>query len=473
MLVWATFSAVTTPLPKVTYAYSWTEVDSKLGNIVPFYWLKLSELSNLDAAVAQAKTAANSMPEGHRVLFSWDLHWELSYHPSDALTDSFGNKVGYTHPNGYFTPYQGIWWDHGVDPVKKRFDDFFREYASIGGKVEVVVLDFEEGFTNWHLKNKATREYDGNIRSYLLAIQNDPRFGPINRELGWNDLLTILDWSMNDNYLKWDALMQARVTAYLNASIYEPIKKYFPQVKMSNYGYYHRSEKFPVPDRNGHIIYKHGSGSHVGTHQSYELYGWMGNVKDLRLDGVNLYDKTPFNAFRYEVNKLRAMKLSADVPVYPWVSYKEFDASLLNQSDLYQELVFHAGLTGVEDFLFWNPTSHVVVPATPTSNKLLSDCLKELDNWVGFDDQKTLVDSLVGWGDNYVLTGMQANGRSIWRLTPKLEKDTRLENMLVREFPATFQIGSKTVTIPNGRAFISKDSISRQGYWVIEVKGKL
>jgi|GEM_PF-1644597 len=489
-------SAVTTTLLKVTYAYSWTTVDPKLDHIIPFYWLRLSDLSDLDSAVLKAKTATDAMPVGHKVLFSWDLHREMSHHPLDALRDPFGNPVGYTDREGRFKPYHGIWWDHGVEVVRNRFDEFFSRYAALGGQVDVMVLDFEEGFSNWHLENKANREYGGNAESYFLAIQNDPRFEPVRQELnfgpiltvtggngvtilygskfdslrresGLSSLLAVLRWSTNEDYLKWNALMQDRAAAYVNKAVYEPIRKYFPDVKMSNYGYYHYSQEFPVPDRNGHLIYKYGDGAHVGTHQSYELYGWMGRVEDLKLDGTHFYTKTPFNAFRYEVNKLRAMKLSSEVPIYPWVSYKEFDDSLLRQSDLYQELIFHAGLTGVENFLFWNPTDHVATPATPSSNALLNDCLKQLEDLIGFEDRETLVKGLVGWGDDYVLTGMRAKGRSVWRFTPKLEGENSLESVLVRTFPATFQVGSTTVTIPEGRVFIPENIISRQGYWVI------
>ena len=456
-----------TVLPKATYAYSWTKVNSTLDNIVPFYWLRLSDLSDPNSAVIKAKAATDSMPEGHRVLFSWDLHREMSYHPSDALKDSLGKIVGYTDKENRFIPYHGIWWDHGVEVIQRRFDDFFRRYSAIGGRVDVVVLDFEEGFSNWHLENKAKREYGGATEAYFLAIQNDPRFSSVSQELGFSDLRTVLHWYSNENYLKWNALMSDRVAAYINKAVYEPIKKYFPNVKMTNYGNYYHSMSYPVPDRNGHPTYKYGNGNHVGTHQSRSLYGWLGNVRNLRLDGTNKYDATSFNAFRHDVNKIRAMKLSSNVPIYAWVSNKEFGESLLNSSDLYQELIFHIGLTGVEGFLFWNPTE-TSTPATSKSNELLSDCLKQMDQLVGFDDRKTLVDRLVGWGDHYVLTGMRANNRSVWRFTPKLEGKETIENILVNVFPATFRVGSTTVTVPNGKVLIPDNRLSQQGYWIVE-----
>jgi hypothetical protein len=78
------------------------------------------------------------------------------------------------------------------------------------------------------------------------------------------------------------------------------------------------------------------------------------------------------------------------------------------------------------------------------------------------------VDRLVGWGDHYVLSGMRANNRSVWRFTPKLEGKETIENILVNVFPATFRVGSTTVTVPNGKVLISDNKLSQQGYWIVE-----
>lgn len=180
-------------------AYAWSK-SGTFDNIVPFYWIKASALDP-----ANAKAAADGMPEGHRVLFSWDVHRPMTDEREDYC------RAG----NGTLTDQPGIWWDKGAEKVARKFDSFFAQYKALGGKVNAFVLDQEAGLSNWHLGNKHDR---------WLAIQNDPRFPEIAKQLGFTDLLTVCDWSKQkgqarENQLKWNALQQKRVAAYVNRSV--------------------------------------------------------------------------------------------------------------------------------------------------------------------------------------------------------------------------------------------------------------
>ena len=69
--------------------------------------------------------------------------------------------------------------------------------------------------------------------------------------------------------------------------------------------------------------------------------------------GVHPYPDTPFNAFRQAANRLRSGVLGAaatnqSIEMIPYLAYKSYAASRTNASDDYEELILHAGLTGVD-----------------------------------------------------------------------------------------------------------------------------
>lgn len=491
---------------KSFWAYAWS---GKGGdNIVPFFWIRYQQSANFVAFdFARAAAATAKQPEAHRVIFDFDLHRgmndaqyrtflkdtaavkfaqdnglfaDLRYgfenNPGDFLCDTAGNAT-----------IRGIWWDASVEAIRKRFDAYFRAYKAAGGKLDMFVLDYEGGLSNWHL---------GRSEARYLAIQNDPRFAEVAKELGFSDLMTVCDWNKHrstGNYLKWNAVMQRRVAGYVSRAVYEPIRKHFPHVKFSNYGHYYQLPKYSIPDTNGHDYGKYGFAGHVGTHQSMPLYASIGQLRGRKLDGKREYSDTPFGGFRLSLNGMRAAALSSDVPILPWISHKGFDGSRVRESDLYQELIFHVALTGADDFLFWNAypwreSQDTNLWGNPRDDKLFSDCLRQLDDLVGFADRKTLVGELAGWYDEYALTGMTANGRSVWRLTPRLEtnyaehpgstdgrKDRRMrptqhldrQTSVITADPPTFRIGDTMIAFPSGQIFSPAQELSQQGFWIV------
>jgi hypothetical protein len=450
--------------PGRTYAYSWSPVAKSLNNIVPFHWLRWSDMAHMDTAIKRAITATRAMPRGHRVMFSWDMHRIMASHPDDVVRNGKGEAVVCRAKDGRTSPYNGIWWDQGRRAARERFAEFFGRYAAAGGRLDVLILDFEQPSTSWHLYQRAQR-YGCGVDDYFSALQNDPRFERLGAELGFTDLSLVVHWYTSDHYLRWNGAMRRRFADDINQALFAPLREVFPRVKMANYGGYYQDASLHLLDLNGHDAHKYYSGRHVGTHQSRELYGWLGNIAQSKLNGAAPYRKSPFNAFRYAVNKMRAMKLSSPVPIYPWISHKEFNESVLSDSDLYQELIFHIALSGVEEFLYWNPRS-VVPPASKGSDRLVSDTLREFDEVIGHGNRRSLVTELAGWSDEYLLTGMRVNDRTVWRLPPRREGAASLDTMLVNTDPAAFRIGRQLITMPKAKV-VRRKSVSGHGFWLV------
>lgn len=454
-----------------TMAYSWSEVDESIPNIVPFHWIRRADLGDPERMVERAKAATDAMPAGHRALFLWDLHRDMAWHPEDVVRDRSGAPVGCIVPDRPFTPYRGIWWDHGVARASKRVDDWFARFKAAGGSVDVLVLDFEQGFGYWQLYYLAEREYPCGLAQYLNALVQDPRFASIPGADRIDDVERLVDWYRHDDYLRWDAVMHERLAHYIDRVLYEPAAKHFPGIELSNYGYYYQAPALQLPDINGHDQNRYGPGRHVGTHQSRALYGWLANIRDHILDGSQPYRATPFNGFRYAVNAMRAMALSSTVPVSPWVANKEFSQSLLRDSDLYQELILHVALSGIDYLLYWNPLG-TDSPATPTSNRLLSHLLTHVDETAGAGHRVPLTQGLVPWSQPYVVTGAMVRGRRIWRFSPDLDGDARIGDTIVSRNPAVFNVRGIRVDFPRGRIVEAGDNLAPRGFWVVETPAR-
>ena len=437
------------PEAPVIMAYAWSGEPGLFNNIVPFVWIDKN--TEKDPSALAARTLAQ--PEGHRAMSCREMHRSIGSDPDDVCRDAQGNP----------TAYRSIWWDHGVEKVRARFDAFFKAFKEAGGQVDVFALDYEQGVTNWHLRNDP---------AHFAAIQNDPRFPEVAKILGFDDLVgTVAKYQGSQNYLKWNALMNERRAADLNRAVYEPIRKYFPNVKFSNYGDFHTSPKIEVPEINNHKAYLFGTGTHVGTHQSSELYGRDGQINKRKLDGENIYEATPFNMFLYEMNRMRSMAASSTVPIQPWVAFKTFNESPFKDSDYYQESLFHIGLTGANAFLLWNPRlwSKKQKPedwGNEETDRLASDLLHQLDGLVGVPNRKTLTTSFIPWNSDYVLSGMNSGERSIWRFTPKLAAGDVASKCVVSLEPATFEVGKSRIAIPGGRVLAPEPVLSSAGVWV-------
>ncbi len=465
-----TLNSVTSARPeqpcKPFVAYSWRPNPDGHSNIIPFYWMMNGrDLADPSKAVA----AVNAMPAGHRVIFSWDAHRDLPWHPKDACRTA----------DGGLTKTPGVWWDNGVNRVAERFDKYFREFKAQGGHVDALILDHEVGLKNWSLGKKGRAE----------AIMADPRFDQVAKQAGISDLKSVLSWRASTDFRKWNARMAERTSDYNSRAVFVPVRKHFPNLKMSNWECFYNSSEWRCPDVNGQQHSEFGPGKHVGTHQSLNLYGGISSLKfNTFVDGEfrtrrigPRYEQTAFNGFRLAVNRMRTSVLSSDVPVWPWISYKRFGGSLVRDSDLYQEVILHAGLCGADAFLLWNPDAWKKDQKpedynSPEQIELVSRCLLELDSLVGARSngdktRQTLVKQLAEWYGDYVLTGMRVGDQNVWRLTPRIKPEAPVESVIVEANPPRFRIGISEIAFPSGTIHASAEPVSDRGIWIVTAAG--
>ena len=78
--------------------------------------------------------------------------------------------------------------------------------------------------------------------------------------------------------------------------------------------------------------------------------------------------------------------------------------------------------------------------------KLIQNIMYQLDDLCGFEDRRPLVTKAVDWNKRYVLSGMYAGGKNVWRITPDLyAPGVSMENFIVDKDNMIFQIGNEIV----------------------------
>lgn len=448
-------------------AFGWSRTEPILTNITPFIWLRAEEIDHPQVGVEQALEAIARIPEGRRAMITVDLLTSLHRHPRDLLRDRSGKPVECVDENDEVGRFPSIWWEHGAETVRKITEAWFRRFAERGGKVDYLILDYEEDSSYSHLYHRLP-DPGGRcgIAAYLKALKADPRFPMLDDRLQGRDVMQMLAWDRNDTWLLWRDAAKELTAGYIEQAVFEPVRAIFPQIAFSNYGFYAQTPGFGLPNRFGHLLHRHGPGRHVGTHQSAALYGWVGIEGPVSLaDGASLA-ATPFNALRMDVNIMRAQRFSSRAPILPWIAYKGFAESLLRDNDLYQELIYHVLLSGAEALLYWNPRS-IEPPATKAEDRLVSRLMGRVDRLCD-NRRPELSDSrLASWSAAYLITQARAGGRDIWRFTPDPGRGLKPTDYIVSEDPLVLEIDGESLRFPFAEVVRFEQPLSAAGVWIV------
>ncbi len=103
-------------------------------------------------------------------------------------------------------------------------------------------------------------------------------------------------------------------------------------------------------------------------------------------------------------------------------------------TDFYQEMVFHLGLLGADDFLLFNPCfgtctkdqkPNGTAMMTLADNEMYSMMFTELSAIVGFENRSWIQEATPGgWRCAYILSAMTTPVSRVWRFTSKDGKPT-------------------------------------------------
>ena len=401
-----------------------------------------------------------------------------------------------------------IYLDEGVDMVRNWITDFLETYKEIGGQLDGIVLDLEyvETAYNYIYSN----EYKGknNITIYY-DIVNHPQYRklrPMLEERGFKfypnptkakpEIYGICPDSGSE-YSScraiWDAVMHDWKAMYLNEMVYEPLKTYFPDAYMDDYDTYNSYAWLRTPGTTGQ-----GSDAGGNTHQAGvggNIYTYAHRPGPDFFNNYNLplsyygtfMEDTAFTAFRWDMLYIKDMVAAqADSGWSAWVTYYDYRIgktghakNTVSGSPYHTETQYHIGMMNPEVFLGYIVASEVAGETGQSSGsagakreydkriKNFSDIMNELTRVAGYSDRE-YIPLDYEWSDEFVLTGMYAGGRNIWRITPDVNLGISREEFKIKDSDPTFYINGQTITFPQG-AILEETKIEPYGsvgYWV-------
>ncbi len=403
-----------------------------------------------------------------------------------------------------------------LDSLKNDYlDAFFKEFKAIGGEVDYVWIDYEKSLSVYNMRtaeneklgeDATTQQKNEAAYELFKTVREHSRYAseikPLLDELGFEVCtdadkfelynLTIPSIVANESCLIWDTAMENKLRRLINDYIYEPIKTYYPDVKFSNYGDNAGKPWYKVPSYRGVENYKGGNKITVGTHSTKASYvrPFTGAITWPEDFADDTYPLTSFNVFRYAQNAQRSSYLSNENHlIQSWVSFYNYGnaesdsdeqkAAYVSDTPYYPELIYHIAMLNPDPFLFYGPVLGNKATLEEQMELYLDDrasnfsnLLEEINSLVGYKDRVSLVDELVSWSKPYIISGMHANGKDIYRITPDISKGVTKATFCVDTETPTFSIDGETISFPNGRIITPETDIESYGYWIEMPEGE-
>lgn len=405
-----------------------------------------------------------------------------------------------------------IFADAGVKLLKKEFDAFIKAYKDLGGKLDGIILDTEYvDMGSWYLYGSpygghyAKNAPAGSNRNFYHDVVAHPKYKselrPMLEEAGFTFYKEISGdrseiWSMyppqtikqvfsaskqaehnakyGDCYAIWNRVMYNRIAMYFNYALYEPMKALYPDATMSDYQSYEGSTWY----KN---LYSDTNGMKTGNVSNTNDYSHLPNASYFK-DGSNylyqnpasynnaVYDDDPYGMLLWNINKMKNIYDSTDSKkISVWISRYDYGraTSYKGNTAYYTESLYHYGMMDPQPFLVYMTVGEGGGQAGYDERlKYMSEALTELTRVAGYSDRKPIFVP-ANWNDGYMLTGMYANGRNVWRITPDVTDGTTKESFKIKDSDPTFKINGTTVTFPGGK-ILKEGSVTMgsTGYWV-------
>ena len=382
--------------------------------------------------------------------------------------------------------------------VSGWLDQFLKAYKEAGGKLDGLIIDVEYLYIYaYYIESEFHRKdpfvYDKIVKNPAYAEKIRPEleargfkfYSPVTEntpEIYGIHPKASAEYA--DCSAIWDTVMQ-NYMAQVITDCCAPLWKYYPNATVSDYT---AKDELPwVDGSSGGIRKTPGNASNLNYYSVRPSTNFFKNsngpvYSTIKTHVGAVYENNAYNRFMYEANMGKNTYLSSHNEKVTWWfahAYYGEKSNPLVHTYYYAENMFHQCLLNPnamygyilqQDCVTKNETDGVWYPdAKKYANalKIVDDCLRQMTEVAGYADRKPIaVDA--NWNHSFVLSGMYAGGRNIWRITPDDNKTT-LEAFLVKDAKdPTFKIGGETVTFPGGKIIEDSDvfSIGTFGYWV-------
>lgn len=393
-----------------------------------------------------------------------------------------------------------IYLHEGAERAAKHLEELMKVCKKYNAKLEGIIMDFEYiGLASHYL---TTKDYANDPLIFHKIVQN-PRYAtdvrPLLEERGFQFYPNPTEhtpeiWAANKNSGEeydvsraiWDTVMRIRLNKYIDQAIYEPAIKYYPDIIVADYHSQNSYSWLKDMDGNGDPTYLGGNSFYVGNTSNSGTYSTeLGNYFTVS-GGSYVYQKPDsysgavfeadaFHQTLYNANYFK--NLLAATPngnINIWIAEHDYPyGTHVNNTGYWTETLFHLGMLDPNPFLIYMYTPDFKdKPGVYDARMVtISQVLAELTRVAGYSDRK-VIPTPADWNLGFVLSGMYANGRNIWRLTPDTTDGLTLESFKVEGTDPTFTYKGKTITFPGGKIIADGEvsPIGTCGYWIETAK---
>ena len=405
-----------------------------------------------------------------------------------------------------------VFMDTAAEKLESWTREFLAEYQRIGGEMDGMYSDLEYlGGQYWSLYTDQFQA--GNTEVYYQITQNpsyQTKLRPMLEERGFKfyQPLATMPEAMKKVYCElysihpqtgdqfaqsrriWDVVVQNMWNQYMNESVFEPLQEYFPDAMFTDYKSMDSYGWMKDTNENNYDVYLGGNTIKVGTHSANNMYNYCPEfvnetesstsyIKPVsHIDAV--YEDSPFNMALWEINSFKNMLLaSEDNKLYVdptsfdyglnYGMFKDEPSGTASGTAYHAEEYFHLGLMNVVFGGYFIATESASSSDFDYKQQVVSEILNELTRVAGYADRKP-IELPSNWNDSFILSGMYANGRNIWRITPDIVTGVSKKNFLVSTEggQVVFKNKGQTITFPQGTIIEDADisAIGTCGYWV-------
>ncbi len=393
-------------------------------------------------------------------------------------------------------PEDAVYLDFAVDQITEINEAIFKKYAELGGKVEgAIMFTLHTGMSAYYINTNDAKK-DAKIYGKIVK---DPRYATEIRPLLAERGFVFYDGNITDytpeiygisgkagaKYANcqaiWNAVMSTRLNAYTTEWCYEPMAKYFPNVHVSDYQATDVDAWMKPVNNDGDVKGGGGNVFRPGNTSCENFYSGRPTdsffkesttpvFKSMPTYMGAVYEKSSFNSFKYDMNVAKQVYLATDDGnVCYWVSRystaKDSNTEISN-TPYYSEQVYHLNLLDPKPFVVFQNREGMTQEQIDLCTQVPNELLQELNRVAGYADRKPIA-MPVNWNSDFVISGMYANGRNIWRITPNRDVISK-EAFKVKGSDPTFSVSGQTVSFPGGHIIedTAISEIGTYGYWV-------
>jgi len=375
--------------------------------------------------------------------------------------------------------------------TKAWLEEFLAEYKRIGGKLDGIILDVEfAGARIYDLKTNMTAD---ERLAYYEEVVAHPSYTttlrPLLEERGfkfWPNStkpeIYGIDSNSGSTYAQcrqiWDVVYRNRLSIYLNDAVTTPLLNYYPDAVVSDYQTHNSYGWQKRVDDNGAVI-TGGNYITAGNASNFNSYGFRptnnfftssGSPRYVKIPAFNKaeFKNTSFNQTLYDIKLYKDLYVSdPNNRINVWICAYNYNSKAAGttycNSPYYSELLYHIGMLDPQQFL-----GYITSEINSVKGEVVNDIMGELTRVAGYADREPILIPTT-WNDSFLLSGMYAGGRNIWRLTPDLTNGMTLNQFRVAgATDPTFVIDGQTITFPGGRIIAdgSVTQVGTCGYWI-------